>query len=127
MGRTTATARRIRRMRETTQPVVGRRMLVWLGPADEPARLTVSIARRLGKAHDRNRLRRRLTEAARRLGIRRSVIISARSAAAQASYWDLAHELEQLVATSLARDSGEGDDSRISPDDLSAPRPDLPV
>ena len=76
------------------------------------------VSKRLGKAVARNKVRRRLREGARALLTRPGwdIVISARTAAAQADY----HELKRAVASLLARASilaanqdNQGDGDRL--------------
>jgi ribonuclease P protein component len=53
----------------------------------------------LGKAHDRNLVRRRIREALHACAPDiPGIIVSARSSSRTATFWDLLHELEALVA-----------------------------
>lgn len=71
-----------------------------------------AVGRRLAPlAHDRNRVRRRLREAARRVGVGaegRDIVVIAREGALMASVDELAGELGRLLARSR-RSAGEGE------------------
>lgn len=102
-------------------------MLVWVGAVDEAPWVAVTVGRKLGKAHERNRLRRRLKEAARHLRLDRPLLVTVRTTASSASYGDLSHELERLVSASLARAGGDGAHLDVSGGDFPAGASVVPV
>ncbi|MBI4299714.1 MAG: ribonuclease P protein component [Chloroflexi bacterium] len=81
------------------------------------SRLGFVVSKRLGKAVSRNRVRRRLREALRRMPLEMGwdVVVIARTPAQEASFRELAAALEQLLtrakllARGPSREQGEGD------------------
>ena len=57
------------------------------------------VGRKVGKAHVRNLIRRRLREIIRRLEPGVAMVISANQNSAEASYWDLEDDLRSIVAS----------------------------
>ena len=71
---------------------------------DEPSRFGFSVSSRLGGATVRNRIKRRLREAARRIDARGyDIVVVARSGAERASYNMLHDSLRELVQTAARR------------------------
>jgi ribonuclease P protein component len=78
-----------------------------VAPSQARPRLGISVPRRVGKAVDRNRVRRRLREIFRRsrelFGERGGdVVVNARPSASEATFTELAQEYRALLAKSLA-------------------------
>lgn len=102
------------RVRTSGRRVNGRLLSLGYAPGDPeaPARVGFSVSKRVGGAVVRNRVKRRLREAARHkvlsLAAGWDIVITARPAAAQASYVALNAELRELLArAALLRDHGE--------------------
>jgi ribonuclease P protein component len=80
----------------------GELLVVYVRPTDVGRRVGVTAGRRLGGAVVRNRAKRRLREAFRRIEPRLrehgDVVLVARGAAATAPFEDIMHEMEALCA-----------------------------
>jgi ribonuclease P protein component len=78
----------------------GEILVLYIRPTEGGRRVGVTAGRRLGGAVVRNRAKRRLREAFRRIAPRLSgdgdVVLVARSAAAAARFEDIMHEMEAL-------------------------------
>ena len=72
-------------------------MRVWFGEDNEPYWAALQVGRKVGKAHVRNRIRRRLREVLRRLNPGLPIVISANQNSAEASYWDLMDDLRRII------------------------------
>ena len=104
MRRLTRRGHQIREVKDLHEPVCGRYMLLWTGlcpDSNDPVWSAYIISRRVGKAHVRNHIRRRLRESLRLLSCDRPVVMIARSAARNASFRDLHDELERLDRKSV--------------------------
>jgi ribonuclease P protein component len=102
------------RVRTSGRRVNGRLLSLGYAPGEPeaPARIGFSVSKRVGGAVVRNRVKRRLREAARHkvmsLAAGWDIVITARPAAAQASYAELDAELHELLTrAALVRDRGE--------------------
>jgi ribonuclease P protein component len=102
------------RVRTSGRRVSGRLLSLGYTPgeAGAPVRIGFSVSKRIGGAVVRNRVKRRLRDAARHkvvsLAAGWDIVITARPAAAQASYAALVDELHELLTrASLWRERGE--------------------
>lgn len=120
MSRQTREGRDVQRLR-MSRPRRGSWMRVWIGPEDEDPWTAIMVGRKVGKAHDRNRVRRRFREIIRHLPLSRPLVISVNLNATGASYQELVDELESLVADTLAITDGDRVDPCLPAPDLSAP------
>ena len=103
-----------------SRPRRGSWMRIWLGPEGEELWTAILVGRKVGKAHDRNRVRRRFREIVRHLPLTCPLVISANLNSTEASFRELADELENLIADTLAVASSDGIDPRLPLPDLSS-------
>jgi ribonuclease P protein component len=95
-----------RRGRPFRSELLAVRVLRTGGPC---TRFGFAVGRALGNAVTRNRIKRRLREAARSLGVAPGcdVVVNARQGAAEAGYWRLRETLSELMARAGLLEQGE--------------------
>ncbi|HQI76752.1 MAG TPA: ribonuclease P protein component [Candidatus Latescibacteria bacterium] len=111
MRRETETTRWIRTVREEIPARRGSFLVAWVDKSSQRELPVVIVGRTVGKAHERNRVRRRIREALRAcVANPAGIIVVARTRARAADYWNLLNELEGLLAESDARMGGDRSD-----------------